>query len=156
MKAVLTGSSWISSPWCSVSFCAVVLNRSVQLCNPMDCSPPGSSVHGDSLGKNTGVGCQLTNTNTRQITQLFISSVYILYLYWLIYGLFRITPIYQEKRIFCEMYCELCLFHSINWEHISQIITVALYLTRRCYSPSWIEWRRYCKWWRDKEKAKIK
>ena len=24
----------------------------------MDCSPPGSSVHGDSLGKNTGVGCQ--------------------------------------------------------------------------------------------------
>ena len=27
------------------------------LCEPMDCSPPGSSVHGDSLGKNTGVGC---------------------------------------------------------------------------------------------------
>ena len=23
----------------------------------MDCSPPGSSVHGDSPGKNTGVGC---------------------------------------------------------------------------------------------------
>ena len=29
----------------------------VQLCNPMCCSPPGSSVHGDSPGKNTGVGC---------------------------------------------------------------------------------------------------
>ena len=29
----------------------------VQLCNPMDCSPPGTSVHGDSPGKNTGVGC---------------------------------------------------------------------------------------------------
>ena len=27
------------------------------LCDPMDCSLPGSSVHGDSLGKNTGVGC---------------------------------------------------------------------------------------------------
>ena len=27
------------------------------LCDPMDCSPPGSSVHGDSLGKATGVGC---------------------------------------------------------------------------------------------------
>ena len=27
------------------------------LCNPMDCSPPGSSVHEDSPGKNTGVGC---------------------------------------------------------------------------------------------------
>ena len=27
------------------------------LCNPMNCSPPGSSVHGDSPGKNTEVGC---------------------------------------------------------------------------------------------------
>ncbi|CAN0153961.1 unnamed protein product [Rangifer tarandus platyrhynchus] len=26
------------------------------LCDPMDCSLPGSSVHGDSPGKNTGVG----------------------------------------------------------------------------------------------------
>ena len=28
------------------------------LCNPMDCSPPGSSLRGNSPGKNTGVGCQ--------------------------------------------------------------------------------------------------
>ena len=27
------------------------------LCDPMDCDPPGSSVHGDSPDKNTGVGC---------------------------------------------------------------------------------------------------
>ena len=27
------------------------------LCNPMDYSPPGSPVHGNSPGKNTGVGC---------------------------------------------------------------------------------------------------
>ena len=27
----------------------------VWLCGPMNCSPPGSSVHGDSQGKNTGV-----------------------------------------------------------------------------------------------------
>ena len=27
------------------------------LCSPMDCSLPGSSVHGDSPGKNTGMGC---------------------------------------------------------------------------------------------------
>ena len=27
------------------------------LCNPMDCSPPGSSVHGDFPGKNTIVSC---------------------------------------------------------------------------------------------------
>ena len=28
----------------------------VRLCNPMDDSPPGSSVHGDSPGKNIGIG----------------------------------------------------------------------------------------------------
>ena len=27
------------------------------LCDPMDCSPPGSFVHGNSPGKNTGVDC---------------------------------------------------------------------------------------------------
>ena len=27
------------------------------LCDPKDCSLPGSSVHGDSPGKNTGLGC---------------------------------------------------------------------------------------------------
>ena len=27
------------------------------LCDPMDCSPPGTFVHGDSPGKNTGVAC---------------------------------------------------------------------------------------------------
>ena len=27
------------------------------LCNPMTCSPPGFSVHGDSPGKKTGVSC---------------------------------------------------------------------------------------------------
>ena len=36
--------------------CLVAL-LGLTLCNPMDCSPPGSSVHGDSPGKNTGVGC---------------------------------------------------------------------------------------------------
>ena len=45
----------------------VLLTESVQfnsvaqscltLCDPTDCSPPGSSVHGDSPGKNIGVGC---------------------------------------------------------------------------------------------------
>ena len=37
---------------------AKLLQSCLTLCNPMDCSLPGSSVHEDSLGKNTGVGCQ--------------------------------------------------------------------------------------------------
>ena len=38
-------------------FCAVCAQPCLTLCHPMDGSPPGSSVHGDSPGKNTGVGC---------------------------------------------------------------------------------------------------
>ena len=37
--------------------CANSLQSCLTLCNPLDCSPPGSSVHVDSPGRNTGVGC---------------------------------------------------------------------------------------------------
>ena len=37
--------------------CAKSLLLGLTLCDPMDCSPRGSFVHGDSPGKNTGVGC---------------------------------------------------------------------------------------------------
>ena len=35
----------------------LVTQLCLTLCDPMDCSTPGSSVRGDSLGKNTGVRC---------------------------------------------------------------------------------------------------
>ena len=35
----------------------LVTRLCLTLFDPMDCSPPGSSVHGDSPGKDTGVGC---------------------------------------------------------------------------------------------------
>ena len=35
----------------------LVAQSCLTLCDLMDCSPPGSSVHGDSPGKSTGVGC---------------------------------------------------------------------------------------------------
>ena len=59
-------------PWCNKIRMALCLcsfpreNPCVCMClaqscptlsDPMDCSPPGSSVHGDSPGKNTGAGC---------------------------------------------------------------------------------------------------
>ena len=37
--------------------CAKLLQLCPTLCDPLDCSPPGSSVYGDSLGKNIGVSC---------------------------------------------------------------------------------------------------
>ena len=41
-------------PW--FVLCLIIQSYPI-LCDPMDCSLPGFSVHGDSPGKNTGVGC---------------------------------------------------------------------------------------------------
>ena len=48
---------------CTDSNCASLLSR-VRLFATPQTSPPGSSVHGDSPGKNTGVGCYLPNPGT--------------------------------------------------------------------------------------------
>ena len=37
---------------------AKLLQSCLTLCDPMDYSQPGSSVHGESPGKKTGVGCR--------------------------------------------------------------------------------------------------
>ena len=51
----LQSTVYLILPW------ACVRGKSLQLCptlcDPMNCNPPGSSDHGDSPGKNTGVGC---------------------------------------------------------------------------------------------------
>ena len=41
----------------SECYCCLVIHSCPTLCDPMDCSPPGPSVHWNSPGKNTGVGC---------------------------------------------------------------------------------------------------
>ena len=54
----------------------------LNLCDLMDCSPPLSSVHGDSPGKNTGVGCHalLQGIFTTQGLNLRLS-----YCRWILY-----------------------------------------------------------------------
>ena len=42
---------------CCPFVCVKLLQSFPTLCNPTDCSPPGSPVHGDSPDKNAGVGC---------------------------------------------------------------------------------------------------
>ena len=37
--------------------CVLVPKSCLTLCYPIDCSPPGSSIHGILQAKNTGVGC---------------------------------------------------------------------------------------------------
>ena len=43
-------SIWIVVPCLVAQLCPT-------LCDPVECSSPGSSVHGDSPGKNIGMGC---------------------------------------------------------------------------------------------------
>ena len=71
-------------PWMSIlSEIRTVLCLVAQSCpilfNPMDCSSPGSSVHGDSPGKSTGMGCQdshkTLNTNLVMSHQLYKSKM---------------------------------------------------------------------------------
>ena len=45
------------APWTYACMPAKLLQLCLTLGNAMDCSPPGSSVHGDTPVKNTGVGC---------------------------------------------------------------------------------------------------
>ena len=58
-------TSWTENPapphldfWLQSEVSDVLIVQScLTLCDPMDCSPSSSSVHGHSPGKNTGVGC---------------------------------------------------------------------------------------------------
>ena len=43
--------------WCQIQSHAKLSQSCPAPCEPMDCGPPGSFVHGDSPGRNTRVGC---------------------------------------------------------------------------------------------------
>ena len=47
----------------------LVAQLCLTLCDPMDCSPPGSSVHGDSPGKDTAVGCPISSLHMLAVFQ---------------------------------------------------------------------------------------
>ena len=67
--------------------CAVlclVAQSCLTLCDPMDCSQPGSSAHGDSPGKNTGVGCHAL---LQGIFPTQGSNPCLLYCRWILYHL---------------------------------------------------------------------
>ena len=49
------------------------------MCDPVDCSPPGSSFHGDSLGKDTGVGCRALPQRILPTQGWNLPLIYLLY-----------------------------------------------------------------------------
>jgi len=64
----------------------------------MDCSPPGSSVHGDSPGKNTGVGCHALLQGIFPIQE---SNQGLLHCMQILYQLsYQGSPYVSEKTLF--------------------------------------------------------
>ena len=70
--------------YCKLIMCLVV-QSCLTLCNPMDYSPPGSSIHGDSPGKNTGVGYALLI--------IYNNRVLLLIQEWQIHGMYYFLSI---------------------------------------------------------------
>ena len=53
----------------------LVAQSCLTLCDPVDCSPPGSSVHGDFPGKNTGVGTEIQEIRD-YCKQLYVNKIH--------------------------------------------------------------------------------
>ena len=57
IKMLLIGKENSSSLGGNCAVCVKLLSHVRLSLHPMDCSPPGSSIHRDSPDKNTGIGC---------------------------------------------------------------------------------------------------
>ena len=63
------------NPYILTSQFSSVTQSCPTLCDPLDCSPPGSSVHGGSPGMNAGVGCHARRSSQpRDRTQVSRSA----------------------------------------------------------------------------------
>ena len=84
--------------------CSVAQSRPT-LCDPMDCTWPGSSVHEDSPDKNTGVGCH---------TLLYRIYMYILFVFWNTASKLDIVPNYSlNQHVFTEN--KVLFSYAIEW-----------------------------------------
>ena len=97
-----------------VRVCAEWLQTCLTLCSPVDCSPPGSSVHGASPDKNTGVGCRAL------LQGIFLTQGLNLHLFYLLHwqvGSLPVMPL--GKRLFMlyfNLYTSaLWLLLSLTW-----------------------------------------
>ena len=65
-----------------------VIQSCPTLCDPMDYSSPGSSVHGDSPGKNIGVGCHALLQGIFPNQGLDPSLLHVLHWRWILFFFF--------------------------------------------------------------------
>ena len=78
------------------------------LCDPMDCTPPGFSAHGDSPGKNTGVGCHAL---LQGIFPTQGSNPGLLHRRWILYYLSHQESLSLLQGIFPTQESSLSLLH---------------------------------------------
>ena len=115
-----------------------VFSHSVMsLCNPMDCSPPGSSVHGIFPGKNTGVSCHflLLRIFPTQGLKLHLLSL----LYWKVESLPLLPPgkpIFLLLRLPKDLTNSTLAFACYDSRHYLYIIMPKLtrYVDPQCFS----------------------
>ena len=98
-------------------------------CDPMKCSPPGSSVHGDCPGKNTGVGCPAL---LQGISPTQGSNLGLLHGRWILYHLcyqgslhcisllFHVVlPQISLRILISNLLCELPISNCLCWSFSS-------------------------------------
>ena len=118
----------------------------------MDCSPPGSSVHGDSPGKNTGVGCfSFSREHSQRRDQTCISCIVRQILYhWATWKAFSSKTwfliLWPERSIQSESQTLVTKFNS-RWEKINK--QRDFQDSSPAESPRMIHWKSafYFSWW---------
>ena len=106
----------------------LLFSHSVTSSSLLDCSPPGSTVHGDSPGKNTGVGCLLLlrgSTQPGDWTLVFYMACLHQQAGSLLLAppgrplCWRVSTKWKNFQLFCCLLCFLPLFLFVLWNCIS-------------------------------------
>ena len=105
----------IFTSWVNYSVQCLVAQSCLTLCDPMHCSLPGSSVHGDSPGKNTGVG---GHAHLQGIYPALGSNPVLPCCRWFLYHL---CP--QGSRVIYSIWCIRKCSHFLNFFPIDPITT---------------------------------
>ena len=114
---------------CSAWLACLITQSCPTLCDPVDCSPPGFSVHEDSPGKNTGVGCHAL------LQRIFLTQGSNPYLLCLQHWRATSSPLELSDK----------LYHVYSWDSlVAQTVKNPLQCWRPGFNP-WvgkIPWRR--------------
>ena len=122
-------------------------------CNPMDCSPPGSSVRGIVPGKNTGVGCHfllhvLRRCNLKSYLNLPSLEASPMYFQHFPSQL-EVSWLFLKKENFSESMCPCYRWGAVVVISVCgftrHLVAGQRYLTYSCVGPgihgeAWPEW----------------